>query len=383
MSRKKIITIVGARPQIIKASAISRAIGLFFKEEIEEIIVHTGQHYDQNMSQIFFEELGIPKPSYNINVGSGRHGQQTAKMIDGIEEILIKEKPDSIILYGDTNSTIAGALAASKIHIPVVHIEAGLRSFNKKMPEEINRIACDHMSSLLFSPTKQGIKNLQKEGFKLKQEGKATMDEPNMYHCGDIMLDNSIYFGKRENEGNQLLTSLKIEANKYILCTIHRDSNTDIEHNLIGILEALLSCQEETQMKIVLPLHPRTKAKIEQLRDRNFVDRFINNPNIIILPPAGFHDIIVLEKNTKLIITDSGGLQKEAYFFEKPCVILREQTEWVEIVENGNAILTGADNSKIKEAISLLLTKNDFTYPALFGDGKAGKFICSKILSDL
>ena len=383
MSRKKIITIVGARPQIIKASAISRAIGLFFKEEIEEIIVHTGQHYDQNMSQIFFEELGIPKPSYNINVGSGRHGQQTAKMIDGIEEILIKEKPDSVILYGDTNSTIAGALAASKIHIPVVHIEAGLRSFNKKMPEEINRIACDHMSSLLFSPTKQGIKNLQKEGFKLKQEGKATMDEPNMYHCGDIMLDNSMYFGERENGGNQLLTSLKIEVNKYILCTIHRDSNTDIEHNLIDILEALLSCQEETQMKIVLPLHPRTKAKIEQLRDRNFVDRFINNPNIIILPPAGFHDIIVLEKNTKLIITDSGGLQKEAYFFEKPCVILREQTEWVEIVENGNAILTGADNSKIKEAISRLLIKNDFTYPALFGDGKAGKFICSKILSDL
>ena len=274
-------------------------------------------------------------------------------------------------------------MAAAKIHIPVVHIEAGLRSFNKKMPEEINRIACDHMSSLLFSPTKQGIKNLQKEGFKLKQEGKASMDEPNMYHCGDIMLDNSMYFGKKVNGESQLLTSLKLEFNKYILCTIHRDSNTDIDNNLIGILEALLSCQEETHMKIVLPLHPRTKAKIEQLRDQNFVDRFIKNPNIIILPPAGFNDIIVLEKNTKLIITDSGGLQKEAYFFKKPCVILREQTEWVEIVENGNAILTGADYSKIKNAISILLAKDDFTYPALFGDGKAGKFICSKILSDL
>jgi len=383
MSKKKIITIVGARPQIIKASAISRAIDLYYKEEIEEIIVHTGQHYDQNMSQIFFEELGIPKPSYNINVGSGRHGQQTAKMIVGIEEILIKEKPDSVILYGDTNSTIAGALAAAKIHIPVVHIEAGLRSFNKKMPEEINRIACDHMSSLLFSPTKQGIKNLQKEGFKLKQKGKATMDQPNMYHCGDIMLDNSMHFGETENLGNTLLASLKLEVNKYILCTIHRDSNTDIETNLIGILEALLSCEEKTQMKIVLPLHPRTKAKIEQLKDKNFVERFIKNPNIIILPPAGFNDIIILEKNTRLIITDSGGLQKEAYFFKKPCVILREQTEWVEIVENGNAILTGADNSKIKNAISLLLSKNDFTYPNLFGDGKAGQFICSKILSDL
>lgn len=383
MSKKKIITIVGARPQIIKASAISRAIDLFFKQEIEEIIVHTGQHYDQNMSQIFFEELGIPNPSYNINVGSGRHGQQTAKMIDGIEEILLKEKPDSVILYGDTNSTIAGALAASKIHIPVVHIEAGLRSFNKKMPEEINRIACDHMSSLLFSPTKQGIENLQKEGFTLNQDGKATMDEPHIYHCGDIMLDNSMYFGKRDNESNPLLASLKLEVNKYILCTIHRDSNTDIEDNLIGILEALLSCQEETQMKIVLPLHPRTKAKIEQLKDQGFVKRFINNSNILILPPSGFNDIIILEKNTRLIITDSGGLQKEAYFFRKPCVILREQTEWVEIVKNGNAILTGADNSKIKNAISLLLAKNDYTYPALFGDGKAGKFICSKILSDL
>ena len=383
MSKKKIITIVGARPQIIKASAISRAIDLFFKQEIEEIIVHTGQHYDQNMSQIFFEELGIPNPSYNINVGSGRHGQQTAKMIDGIEEILLKEKPDSVILYGDTNSTIAGALAASKIHIPVVHIEAGLRSFNKKMPEEINRIACDHMSSLLFSPTKQGIENLQKEGFTLNQDGKATMDEPHIYHCGDIMLDNSMYFGKRDNESNPLLASLKLEVNKYILCTIHRDSNTDIEDNLIGILEALLSCQEETQMKIVLPLHPRTKAKIEQLKDQDFVKRFINNSNILILPPSGFNDIIILEKNTRLIITDSGGLQKEAYFFRKPCVILREQTEWVEIVKNGNAILTGADNSKIKNAISLLLAKNDYTYPALFGDGKAGKFICAKILSDL
>jgi len=383
MSRKKIITIVGARPQIIKASAISRAIGLYFKEEIEEIIVHTGQHYDQNMSQIFFEELGIPKPSYNINVGSGRHGQQTAKMIDGIEEILIKEKPDSVILYGDTNSTIAGALAAAKIHIPVVHIEAGLRSFNKKMPEEINRIACDHMSSLLFSPTKQGIRNLQKEGFKLKQEGKATMDEPNMYHCGDIMLDNSMYFGKGGDGATPLLNSLGLVANEFILCTIHRDSNTDIEANLISIIEALLSCQEETQMKIVLPLHPRTKNKIEQLNDHDSVERFLNNPNITILPPAGFNDIIVLEKNTKLIITDSGGLQKEAYFFKKPCVILRDQTEWVEIVENGNAILTGADNSKIKKAITNLLTKQDFTYPSLFGNGQAGKFICSKILSDL
>lgn len=382
MSKKKLITIIGARPQIIKASAISRAIDLFYKDQINEIIVHTGQHYDQNMSQIFFEELGIPSPMYNINVGSGRHGQQTAKMIDGIEEILLKENPDAVILYGDTNSTIAGALAASKIHIPVVHIEAGLRSYNKKMPEEINRISCDHMSTLLFSPTQQGIQNLIKEGFDIDNNGKASMDSPHMYHCGDIMLDNSIYFGSKK-DASEIMKTLDLEENKFILCTIHRDSNTDQEENLVGILNALLNCLTETQLKLVLPLHPRTKGKIEKLNDQELVKRIMENPNIHILPPAGFKDIIELEKNARLIITDSGGLQKEAYFFKKPCVILREQTEWVEIVQNGNAILTGADHEKIKEAIERLLSKDDFSYPNLFGDGKAGSFICSKILSDL
>ena len=381
MNKKKVITIVGARPQIIKASAISRSISLFFKDQIDEIIIHTGQHYDENMSQIFFEELGIPAPSFNINVGSGSHGKQTAKMMEGIEQILVNEKPDAVILYGDTNSTIAGALAAAKIHIPVVHIEAGLRSFNKKMPEEINRISCDHMSSLLFSPTAQGIENLKKEGFNTTTEGKASIDMPHVYHCGDIMLDNSIYFSKETTD--DLLKKLNLVSDQYILCTIHRDNNTDIASNLRNILNAILDCQEETKLKIVLPLHPRTKAKIEQLADQELVKNISNNPNILMLPPAGFKDIITLEKNTRLIITDSGGLQKEAYFFKKPCVILREQTEWVEIVENGNAILTGSDYNKIKKALSYLLHKTDFTFPELFGDGAAGKFICSKILSDL
>ncbi len=381
MNKKKVITIVGARPQIIKASAISRSISLFFKDKIDEVIVHTGQHYDENMSQIFFEELGIPAPNYNINVGSGSHGKQTAKMMEGIEQILVNEKPDAVILYGDTNSTIAGALAAAKIHIPVVHIEAGLRSFNKKMPEEINRISCDHMSTLLFSPTAQGIVNLKKEGFNTNTEGKASIDMPHVYHCGDIMLDNSIYFAKETKD--DLLKELNLVSDQYILCTIHRDNNTDIASNLKNILNAILDCQKETKLKIVLPLHPRTKAKIEQLSDQKLVENIRNNPNILMLPPAGFKDIITLEKNTRLIITDSGGLQKEAYFFKKPCVILREQTEWVEIVENGNAILTGSDYNKIKKALSYLLYKTDFTFPELFGDGAAGKFICSKILSDL
>ena len=334
------------------------------------------------MSQIFFKELGIPNPSYNINVGSGSHGKQTAKMIEGVEEILLNEKPDAVILYGDTNSTIAGALAASKIHIPVIHIEAGLRSFNKKMPEEINRIACDHMSTLLFSPTKQGILNLEKEGFSTQKEGKASVDEPHIFHCGDIMYDNSMYFGKKDNS-DKLLDSLSLEKNQYILCTIHRDNNTDIEENLVSILKALLDGQKETKLKIVLPLHPRTKHKIEALKNQDIIQELMSNKNINIIPPAGFIDIISLEKNARLIITDSGGLQKEAYFFKKPCVILREQTEWVEIVKNGNAILTGSNYDKIKSAIINLLEKNDYSYPPIFGDGNAGQFICSKILSNL
>jgi len=381
-SKKKIVTIIGARPQIIKASAISRAIKTSFKNEINEIIVHTGQHYDQNMSQIFFEELGIPNPTYNINVGSGRHGKQTAKMIEGIEEILLKEKPDAVILYGDTNSTIAGSLAATKIHIPIVHIEAGLRSFNKKMPEEINRIACDHMSSMLFSPTKQGILNLKNEGFNTQTNKKATIDKPNIYHCGDIMLDNSMYFAEKEYVSD-LMDTLELEEGNYVLCSVHRENNTDTEDNLNNILNALLNCQEKTNLKIVLPLHPRTKKKINQLKNQELVKKITNNINISIIPPAGFLDIISLEKKSRLIITDSGGLQKEAYFFKKPCVILREQTEWVEIVENGNAILTGSNYDKINDAVIHLLSKNDFTYPPIFGDGKAGPLICSKILSDL
>ena len=380
---KKIITIVGARPQIIKASAISRAIKSFYQGEIAELIVHTGQHYDHNMSEIFFEELGLPNPAYNIHVGSGNHGEQTAKMIQGIEEILIEEKPQGVILYGDTNSTISGALAAVKLHIPVIHIEAGLRSFKKEMPEEINRICCDHMSSMLFVPTKQGIQNLINEGFTTKNNGTAELNNPHIYHCGDVMYDNSLYFSREQQNNSTILDDLKLNKKQFILCTIHRDSNTDIKVNLLSILEALQNIQETNQLKIVLPLHPRTKKKIDALNTESIVEKVLANNNITIVPPAGFFDIIELEKNSRLIITDSGGLQKEAFFFKKPCVILREQTEWVEIVDNGNAIVCGADYQKIISAVNSLMEKTDFTYPSFYGDGNAGKFICSKILSDL
>lgn len=379
----KIITIIGARPQIIKASAISRAIKNSYSDQIEEIIVHTGQHYDENMSQQFFEELSIPHPTHNLNIGSGSHGVQTGKMLDGLEKIYQEEQPQAVIVYGDTNSTIAGALAAAKIHIPVVHIEAGLRSFNKKMPEEINRISCDHMSTLLFTPTLTGIENLKNEGFNTEHRNDVSIDNPAVYHCGDIMYDNSLYFSAVSDEKSTILKTLDLTPDAFILCTIHRDSNTDDPEKLSAIFEALVEIQQSSKQKIVLPLHPRTKSKLNDISGKTVYKQVINNPSIIITDPVGFLDVIALEKNASMIITDSGGLQKEAYFFRKPCVILRPQTEWVEIVNNGNAVLADADKMRIIEGFQQLSKKTDFSFPPFYGDGKAAAFICEKIVNDL
>lgn len=376
---KKIITIIGARPQIIKSSAISRAVQTVFSDQMEEVIVHTGQHYDESMSAIFFDEMAIPKPAYNLAVGSGSHGAMTAKMIEGLEEILIKEKPTAVLVYGDTNSTIAGALAAAKMHIPVIHVEAGLRSFNKRMPEEINRIACDHMSTMLFTPSATGLKNLSNEGFGLDVPEIVDMNHPVVFHCGDIMYDNSLHFSKVSNEKSTLLSQLSIQDKPFILCTIHRDSNTDVAENLTGIFKALLSIQKESGQTIVLPLHPRTKSKMDENIHPEVLKEVKNNAGILIIEPAGFLDIIALEKNATMVVTDSGGLQKESYFFEKPCIILRPQTEWVEIVENGNAILADCDESRIIAAYRHLTEKVDFSYPKLYGDGRAAEFICEQI----
>jgi len=383
MNKKKIISIIGARPQIIKSSAISRAIRTKFQNEIEELIVHTGQHYDENMSEVFFEELQIPKPHFNLNVGSGSHGAQTAKMIEGLENIFLAEKPDAVVVYGDTNSTIAGGLAAAKIHIPIVHIEAGLRSFNKAMPEEINRIACDHFSTLLFTPTVTGLENLRKEGFSTTINSKATIDLPNVYLCGDIMYDNSMYFSEISDEKSTILKNNDLSKDNYVLCTIHRDSNTDIAANLNSIFRALIHISESKSLKIVLPIHPRTKGKMEELMDKELLQKLTNSGSILIIPPAGFLDIIALEKNARIIISDSGGLQKESFFFQKPCIILREQTEWIEIVENGNALLAGSDFDKIIDSFNLLYNKTNYSYPAFYGDGDAASFICQKIVENL
>ena len=396
----KILTIIGARPQIIKAAALSRTIRTKFSNKIKEVIVHTGQHYDDNMSRVFFEEMEIPKEDYNLKAGSDSHGKQTAAMISGIEELLHKEKPDCVVLYGDTNSTLAGAVAAVKIHTPVVHIEAGLRSFNKSMPEEINRILCDHCSTLLFSPTKTGVQNLIKEGFKTispSMKEPATRDRPKIYHCGDVMYDNAIYFSKlvdsshiasggaksvKQGKKPSLLDQYKLISNNYILATIHRDNTTDDPDRFSSVFLVLNKISIENNLKIVLPLHPRTSKALQSNLKKEVYDAIRSNPNFILIPPASFFEMIVLEKNCMMVCTDSGGVQKEAFFFQKPCIILRPETEWIELVESGTAILTDIDEKKIMNAFIQFKNKKDLFFPPVFGNGQASEFICEELVKN-
>ena len=376
----KLLTIVGARPQIIKAAALSRAIKNNYSGQIQEFILHTGQHYDQNMSQVFFDELNIPKPDYNLNVGSASHGVQTARMIVGIEEKLVELNPDFLVLYGDTNSTLAGAVAASKIHVPIIHIEAGLRSFNKSMPEEINRIMCDHASTLLFSPTKTGVQNLVNEGFKTENHFPVNVDHPAVFHCGDVMYDNSLYFAGIAKDKSNILELNYLEKGNYILGTIHRDHNTDDPKRLSSIFEALDQIARENQLDIFLPLHPRTSKLLKKNLDPTLYERVMANPHLKLSAPVSFIEMIQLEQNASMIMTDSGGVQKEAYFFKKPCIILRPQTEWVELIENGTAAIADADAELIISTFRKLYKNDKLNFPLIFGDGKAAEFICEQIL---
>ena len=380
----KLVTIIGARPQIIKAAALSRAIRNHYADQIQEVIVHTGQHYDDNMSQVFFEELDMPRPDYNLHVGSDSHGVQTARMTEGIEDILFKEQPDFIVLHGDTNSTLAGAVAAAKIHVPIVHIEAGLRSFNKAMPEEINRIVCDHCSTLLFTPTKAGLENLRREGFPIggvstgSTTAKPTIDNPKVFHCGDIMYDNSLLFAHIAEEKTDIIQRLDLAGKPFVLATIHRDSNTDHPERLSAIFKALIQLSEECQ--VVLPLHPRTAKLLKTNLSEDLQKQIFDSPNIKLIPPVSFLEMIALERHAQLVMTDSGGVQKEAYFFKKPCIILRPETEWVEIVETGNAILADADESRIMQAWQHFKDNTPTTFPEIFGDGHAAEFMLKQIL---
>ncbi len=379
----KLVTIIGARPQIIKAAALSRAIQQHYNDSIREVIVHTGQHYDENMSQVFFDELGIPAPDYNLNTGSGSHGKQTASMISGIEEILLTEKPNGIVLYGDTNSTLAGAIAASKIHVPIVHIEAGLRSFNKAMPEEINRIMCDHASTLLFSPTKTGFVNLQNEGFKLNNEAPYTADNPKIYHSGDVMYDNSLYFSDVAEKKTNILQELQLVSGDFVLATIHRNNNTDEPARLNALFSALQRISEEKQTTVVLPLHPRTAKLLQHNLNPELYKRVSENKRMKLIEPVSFLEMIALEKNCSIVMTDSGGVQKEAFYFKKPCVILRPETEWVELVICGSAIIADADEARILDAYNNLISNKNLEYPPFYGNGNAAGFICSEMLAHL
>jgi len=379
----KIVTIIGARPQIIKAAALSRIIQKNYKDSIKEVIVHTGQHYDTKMSQVFIDELNIPAPNYNFGVGSSTHGAQTGKMIREIEEILFQEYPDYVIIYGDTNSTLAGAIAASKMNIPVVHIEAGLRSFNKSMPEEINRIMADHVSTILFTPTQTGLENLVKEGFSATSSKPFTQDNPGLLHCGDVMYDNTLYFKKLAFEKSTIIKDQKLSNNEFILCTIHRNNNTDNPERLNTIFGTLNELSIANKLDIVMPLHPRTARAVEESLEKPIDEAIHNNPRFKLLPPVSFLDMIMLEGQCRMVITDSGGVQKEAYFFKKPSTILRSETEWKEIVDAGAGIVTDVKKDLILDAFEYFnanVEKLDF--PSIFGDGNAAGFICQTILNN-
>jgi len=379
----KLVTIIGARPQIIKASAMSRVIKSYFSNGIDEIIIHTGQHYDYNMSEVFFNEMQIPRPFVNLDIKSGSHGGQTAAMLQGLEEILVKTAPDAVMLYGDTNSTLAGSLAASKLFIPVIHIEAGLRSYNKSMPEEINRIVCDHVSTLLFSPTLTGVNNLIKEGFNPGNKPPYTIDNQKVYHCGDVMYDNTLFFSRIAEQKSSIIKDLKLSPEKYILATIHRPNNTDEPERLASLFSALVEITEKYRIPVVLPLHPRTQKLMPEKMDTFFYRQIQNNPLIQITEPVSFLDMILLEKNSRIIITDSGGVQKESYFMKKPSIVLRPETEWVEIAENGAAVIADADKSKITGAFDHFMKTTELTFPPVFGDGHAAEFICTEILKHI
>ena len=355
----KIVTIIGARPQFIKAAVVSRAVRLR-SNEITEIIVHTGQHFDANMSDIFFEELAIPKPHYHLGVGGGTHGQNTGRMLEKIEEVLLQEKPDYLLVYGDTDSTLAGALAAVKLHIPVAHVEAGLRSFNRKMPEEINRILTDHASEILFTPTQIADLNLSNEGIaadKIKQ-------------VGDVMYDAALFYGAKVEQNNNLLITLQIQSKKYALVTLHRAENVDDKDRLESIIKGLGHYENQ----IILPLHPRTKKMMESFG-------IVLPQNIKIIDPVGYLDMILLEKHAALIATDSGGVQKEAYFHNVPCITLRDQTEWVELVKNGANILTGANTAAIISALYKASNINSSVFETpLYGNGTTGLEIVDMLL---
>lgn len=354
----KILTVIGARPQFIKASVVSSAI----KNTVglSEEIIHTGQHFDANMSNIFFDQLGIPKPHYQLDINSGSHGSMTGRMLEAIEKICLESKPDRLMVYGDTNSTLAGALAASKLHIPVAHIEAGLRSFNMRMPEEINRILTDQVSDILFCPTETAVKNLKNEGFDQKSI--------QVLNVGDVMQDSSMFFAERAVKGKTLKN---VPESNFIVATLHRAENTDDPVRLKAIVDALNYIHNNI-LPVVLPLHPRTQKVVKALGLQL---------EMLVLEPVGYLEMIWLLKHCNAVVSDSGGVQKEAFFFKKPCITMRDQTEWVELIEHGVNVLAGADTQKIIDLTQAMLNKTIEDPSNLYGGGKASQNIANVLAS--
>lgn len=358
----KFLTVVGARPQFIKAAPVSRALRAAGHTEH---LTHTGQHYDRQMSRIFFEEMQIPEPDINLEVGSGSHATQTAQMLTKLEGVMQQQRPDCVVVYGDTNSTLAGALAAAKLRIPLAHIEAGLRSFNRTMPEEHNRVLADHCADYLFCPTQTAVNNLAREGITRGVE-----------LVGDTMLDAVMQFGELAKERSNILAQLGVHPKKFLLATVHRAYNTDDRATLSGILTALTELNET----VVFPVHPRTREKIEQLDNR--LSHALDHSNVRMIDPIGYLDMLMLEQNARLILTDSGGMQKEAFFFAVPCVTLRPETEWTETVEAGWNVIAGASPNEIKKAVNKASWPSE-PRPRIFGDGDAAHNIVQHLAAAL
>ena len=345
----KIVSIVGARPQFIKAAPVSAVL----RKQHEELLLHTGQHYDDNMSKVFFEELGIPRPDINLEIGSDSHARQTASIMIGVENYLQQQNPDFVLVYGDTNSTLAGAIAAAKLHIKIAHVEAGLRSFNRNMPEEINRIVADKVADILLCPTETAVNNLALEGI-----------TSGVFNIGDVMYDAALKFAPIAERKSQIFDRLKIKPKKYFLLTLHRAENTDLFDNLNNIVTAII----QSEKSIIFPVHPRT---FKLLKKFQLYEKLEQTDNIIIIEPVSFIDMIVLENNAEKILTDSGGVQKEAYFYQVPCITLRNETEWVETVSDGWNRLVGADVEKITAAMSDFSPTGD--QQGHYGDGRASQ----------
>lgn len=355
----KIVTVVGARPQFIKAAALSRCIKKEYADKIQEVLVHTGQHYDKNLSDSFFADLSIPEPKYHLSVIAKKQGEMTGRMLEAIEKVLLEEKPDCVLVYGDTNSTLAGALAAVKLSIPIAHVEAGLRSFNLRMPEEINRILTDRISSYLLCPTEESVKNLKREGL-----------TKGLHYVGDVMYDNALYFGQIAHHRSDILDKLKLKKSNFILMTCHRAENTDNPENLRQILMA--AREIASRLPVLFPIHPRTRSCIEQYELNAYLKE------LVVLDPLPYFDMILLQQSAKVILTDSGGVQKEAFFYGIPCITLRDETEWVETVQLGWNQVVGASCEKILSAINTIQEGSQASQP--YGEGDASRRIIEAIL---